>query len=421
MLRSGFRRPTLTAAATDGPENRGLAARFVLGKAFVSEGANYFLLLGITLFLVAFGLVMVLSSSSVESFANGNSAFADFLTQGGAAVLALPAMLAISIIPARWWPRLSVIVLVGAVAGQLLVFTGLGYEYGGNRNWLDLGFVNVQPSEFSKLALALWLGKFLADRRGSLSDWRRVLVPALIVSAIPIVLVLRGGDLGTAIILATIVLAALFFGGVPLRQLGLVLVIAAPLAIAFSLTSASRSERIQSWLSGCSQDYANACWQITHGTWALAAGGVFGVGLGNSKAKWSWLPEADNDFIFAVVGEELGLVGAVTVLILFVVLAVVFTRIVSQSAPGGMGRITVAAVGTWIVSQALVNIGVILGVFPVLGVPLPLISSGGTALIVSMLAIGVALSFARVPGSALLDHVPANPRVRPGRAARPVS
>ncbi|WP_251858138.1 putative lipid II flippase FtsW [Herbiconiux sp. L3-i23] len=372
-----------------------MAARVRLGRAFVSEGSNYFLLLGTTLFLVVFGLVMVLSSSSVESFAAGRDFFADFMKQGGAALLAVPAMLVFSLVPGRWWQRLAVPALVGAIGLQLLVFTDLGYEYGGNRNWLDLGFTNVQPSEFAKLALALWLGKFLADRRDRLADWKQVLVPALVVSAVPMALVLRGGDLGTGIIIACIVLGSLFFAGVPLRQLGVVVGIAIPAALLFSTTSSSRVDRIQSWLSGCADDYANSCWQITHGTWALAAGGVFGVGLGNSKAKWSWLPEADNDFIFAVIGEELGLIGAVTVIVLFVLVAVVFTRIVGGAAPGSMARITVSAIMVWIVTQAMVNIGVILGVFPVLGVPLPLISNGGTALIVSLLAIGVALSFAR--------------------------
>jgi len=372
-----------------------MAARVKLGRVFVAEGVNYFMLLGITLFLVAFGLVMVLSSSSVESFAAGQNFFTSFSSQGIAAIIGVPLMLILSRLPGRWWARIAVVALIGSVLLQLLVFTGLGYGYGGNRNWLDLGFTSLQPSELSKLALVLWLGKFLSDRRAEIDNWRRVLLPALIVSSVPIVLVLIGADLGTAMIIGIIVLGSLFFAGVPLRQLGAVLAIAIPVVALAAQGSDSRRERIESWLNGCSADYADTCWQITHGTWALAAGGIFGVGLGNSKAKWSWLPEADNDFIFAVIGEELGMVGAVTVLVLFIVLAVVFARITGQLPPGSMGRISVSATMVWIVAQAFVNIGVILGVFPVLGVPLPLISAGGTALIVSLLVIGIALSFAR--------------------------
>ncbi|BDZ47354.1 hypothetical protein GCM10025866_32630 [Naasia aerilata] len=162
----------------------------------------------------------------------------------------------------------------------------------------------------------------------------------------------------------------------------------------FSRFSTSRVDRINAWLSGCQTDYLDTCWQVKHGTWALAAGGVFGVGLGNSKAKWSWLPEADNDFIFAVIGEELGLIGAVVVLFLFVVLAVGFLRVV-QASPDMFSRIVTSAIMVWVLSQALVNIAVILGVLPVLGVPLPLISSGGSSLIMTLAALGIVLSIAR--------------------------
>jgi cell division protein FtsW len=154
-------------------------------------------------------------------------------------------------------------------------------------------------------------------------------------------------------------------------------------------------ERILLWVNGCTaDDYSSLCWQPQHGLFALAAGGFFGVGLGNSKAKWSWLPEAHNDFIFAIIGEELGMLGALVVLLLFVVLAIAFVRIIRASRDP-FARIAASAVMVWVIGQAFVNIGVVLGLLPVLGVPLPLISAGGSALISTLLAIGIVLSFAR--------------------------
>jgi cell division protein FtsW len=153
---------------------------------------------------------------------------------------------------------------------------------------------------------------------------------------------------------------------------------------------------VEAWATGCSDeaDFSLYCWQTVHGWWALADGGILGSGLGGSRAKWNWLPEADNDFIFAIIGDELGLIGALVVLALFVVLAVAFIRIM-RATTDQFSKIATGGVMVWIIGQAFVNIAVVLGVLPVLGVPLPLISAGGTALISSLIAIGVVLSFAR--------------------------
>jgi cell division protein FtsW len=212
--------------------------------------------------------------------------------------------------------------------------------------------------------------------------------------------VVLGGDLGTVIILVAIVLGTLFFAGVRLRFLLPPIVLIALAAAAIALSGGSRQDRIAAWQSGCSTDadYNGLCWQTLHGWWALASGGIFGVGLGNSKAKWSWLPEADNDFIFAIIGEELGLLGAIVVLALFVVLAISFVRII-RASNDPVARITVSAVMTWILVQAFVNIAVVLGLLPVLGVPLPLISAGGSALVTTLFAIGIVLSYARQPAT----------------------
>jgi len=173
-------------------------------------------------------------------------------------------------------------------------------------------------------------------------------------------------------------------------------VIIAAIGLAFASLSDSRTARVEAWLTGCSNesDFSQYCWQTVHAWWALADGGIFGSGLGGSRAKWNWLPEADNDFIFAIVGDELGLIGALVVLVLFVILAFAFVRIM-RSTNDPFVKIATGGVMIWIIGQAFVNIAVVLGVLPVLGVPLPLISAGGTALISSLMAIGVVLSFAR--------------------------
>jgi cell division protein FtsW len=393
----------------------GMAARISLGKALSAESSSFFLLLGTTVFLVAFGLVMVLSSSSVESFVDKRNPFSAFFTQGGAAVLGLPLMLILSRFKPWVWQRLAVPALVIATILQLLVFTPLGYGYGGNTNWLNLGVVSIQPSEASKFALVLWLGQVLSTRHDQLNDGKKLFAFVVPIAGVLIGLVLLGRDLGTGLIMAAIVFGGLFFAGVRLRFLAIGAVGMGALAFLFSRFSTSRVDRINAWLTGCTTDYLDTCWQVKHGTWALASGGILGVGLGNSKAKWSWLPEADNDFIFAVIGEELGLIGALVVLLLFVVLAFAFLR-VAHTAPDRFSRIVASAIMVWVLVQAFVNIAVILGVLPVLGVPLPLISSGGSSLITTLAAIGVALSIARA-GNPHLQDAPV--RTSPFRIRRP--
>ncbi|TCO36405.1 cell division protein FtsW [Rathayibacter tanaceti] len=377
-------------------------ARIVLSKVFASQSPNFYLLFGTTFFLVLFGLTMVLSSSSVTSYLKDDDSFGGFMRQGVFAVAGVPLMLIASRFPVRFWKRIAGPLLIVGCLLQLLVFTPLGTEIGGNRNWLDLGGLSMQPSEILKLALVLWLAVTLERRLRREQDWRHALLPVLPFGGIALVLVLAGGDLGTVMIMAGIFLAALFYANVRVRIIIPLIVAGAVGAVLFALTSSNRVTRILSFFGDCSgsEQYENSCWQPVHGTWAMASGGIFGVGLGNSKAKWSWLPAADNDYIFAIIGEELGLIGAVVVLALFVVLAVAFFRVIHASTDPFV-RISTGAVMVWLIGQAFVNIGVVLGVLPVLGVPLPLISSGGTALLSSLLAIGVVLSFAREQTTAL--------------------
>lgn len=390
-------------------ERQPAAAVVAVKRIFAAETGNYFLLLGTTLFLVVFGLIMVLSSSAVESYTTSGDFFNRFVRQVLFAALGVPLMLIAARMRSSFWKRWSGVFLLIAVGLQLLtVATPLGVERGGNKNWISIGAFTGQPSELVKLAVVTWLGYILARKQPVLDNWRELVMPIVPMAAAAIGFVLLGGDLGTSIIMTAIFFGAVFFAGVKLRILAIptALIIAAGAIAAFG--SNSRRDRIAAFMSGCTSgdNYSNSCWQTVHGWWALASGGFFGVGLGNSKAKWSWLPEADNDFIFAIIGEELGLLGAILVLVLFIVLAISFVRIIRANTDP-FARVTISAVMVWIIVQAFVNIAVVLGILPVLGVPLPLISSGGSALVTTMVAIGVVLSFARKAPEAVLPAFPA--------------
>lgn len=378
-----------------GSRSGALAARISLGRAMNSESADYFLLLGITLFMVVFGLVMVLSSSSVESHNDTDNFFSRFWSQGAYTLIGLPLMFIVSRIPMAFWKRSIWFILGAACFLQFLVLvTPLGVEIGGNRNWIRIGGFVGQPSEAIKLALVVWLGVVLARKQDLIDDWRHVALPILPIAGGAIGVVVIGGDLGTTVVMAAFVLGGLYFAGVKIRYLLVGLAGVAVVAVVVAMSSASRMGRIAALFGGSSAANPDVNWQIDNGFYALASGGVFGVGLGNSHSKWSWLPAADTDFIFAIIGEELGLIGAIVVLLLFVMLAIVFLRII-HSSTDPFPRVTTAAIMVWLIFQAFVNIAVVLGVIPVLGVPLPLISAGGTAMISSMIAIGIVLSFAR--------------------------
>jgi cell division protein FtsW len=298
-------------------------------------------------------------------------------------------------LPVSFWKRVAWPALIFATAFQLLVFTPLGISNAGNRNWIQIAGVQAQPAEFLKLGLALWAGYVLFRKQPLLADWRHAYIPVIPVSLIVLATVLAGRDLGTAMILVLIMLGAFFFSGVRLRLFIIPVVLFTAGVVAFALTSANRVKRIMSFLDpNCLADYLDTCYQPLHGVWGLAGGGIFGLGLGNSKEKYDWLPAAPNDYIFAIVGEELGLIGCIVVLGLFALFAVGALHVVRKTHDPFV-RVVAGGITVWLVGQALINIGVVLRVFPVLGVPLPFMSQGGTSLLSVLVASGVLLSFAR--------------------------
>ena len=364
-----------------------------------SAVTSYYLLTGTTVLLLSLGLVMVLSSSSVDSLAAGHSPYAIALNQALFALVGLPLLWITSRTPPSVLKRVAWPLLAAAVFAQILVFSPLGVTRNGNRNWIVLAGQSFQPAEAAKIALALWLAAVLARKRPLLSSWRHVALPMAPVAVLVVGLVLLGHDLGTALILLLIIAGALFVAGAPIRML-VVMCVGAGLFVWWLIDSSkNHSGRITSWLSS-NCDIASACYQTQHGIWGLASGGWWGLGLGASREKWSYLPEAHNDFIFAIIGEELGLLGTLLVLVLFGVMALVITRIVHRHKDPFV-KIATGAIGCWLLGQALINIGVVIGIFQVVGVPLPLVSEGGSALITTMVALGILISFARTePGAA---------------------
>ncbi len=359
-----------------------------------SPVTTYYLLLSATAMLVVIGLVMVLSASSVTSYKDTNSSYTVFLTQLQSAVFGVIFALVATRIPLITWKRASVPLLAVAIFLQALVFVpGLGVSVNGNRNWIRIAGQQVQPSEFAKVALVLFGATVLTKKQRKLGEFMHAAVPLVFpAGALLLLLVLGGGDLGTGLVLLAIIGGLLFASGVPARMFLVAGAGSAVLAAAMALTSANRMSRIQTWLVGCTD--SNKCFQTIHGQYALADGGWWGVGLGASREKWQWLPAAHNDFIFAIIGEELGLPGTLVIIALFVLIGFACYRLVCRTNDFFI-RVATAGVMVWILAQAMINIGAVIGLLPVIGVPLPLVSSGGSALVTTLFGLGMLLSFAR--------------------------
>ncbi|MEI2647781.1 MAG: putative lipid II flippase FtsW [Dermatophilaceae bacterium] len=367
-----------------------------------SPVSAYYLLIGATAALVVIGLVMVLSASMVTAYKEEGSSYAVFTNQAVFAALGGVVAGIASRIRVTAWRRLAVPILVGAIVLQGLVFTPLGLVKNGNRNWLRLiPGLSLQPSELTKLGLILVGAYLLARQRHLLNRVRCVVFPYLVpYVGVTIALVLAGHDLGTALVLFAIVGAVLFAAGVPRRLFIMAGGLAVAGVLALVVTSSNRMGRITNWLSGSCTDPNGECGQSVHGLYALADGGWWGVGLGESKEKWAWLPEAHNDFIFAIIGEELGLPGTLVILALFALFATACVLLVMRSRDQFV-RIATVGVMAWVLGQAMINIGAVIGLLPVIGVPLPLVSAGGSALVSTLAGVGMLVSFARTePGAA---------------------
>jgi cell division protein FtsW len=361
---------------------------------------SYYLILGITTLLLALGLVMVLSTSSVAELNLGEPPYAGFQHQLLGVAIGLPCMwiaarCAPSVFRAAAYPLLFLTILA------LLLTPLIGTQSGGVTRDIQFGALTFQPSELAKLAFLLWGADLLArkEKLGQLKDWRHLLIPLLPGCGILSLLVMLGDDLGTTFLMLVIFLALLWVIGTPLRLyagiIGLILFVLLVLVV----VAKWRFQRLATFLNPQGGP-TGPDMQSIQGQWAVGSGGWFGVGLGASRAKWGWVPNDTTDFIFAIIGEELGLVGTICVTLLYGGIALAGLRI-ARRVRDTFSRLAAAGATAWIVGQAIVNIGAVLRLLPITGVPLPLVSSGLSSLVVTMVALGMLMSFAkREPGAA---------------------
>ncbi|NMM97749.1 putative lipid II flippase FtsW [Bifidobacterium olomucense] len=346
--------------------------------------------------LTCFGLIMVFSSSTVTMTAQGRSPFVQLISQGGFCLIGLLAGFLVMIMPVKFWKHAGAMFVIASLIVQALTFTPLGIDVYGNKGWLNLGFTTVQPAEFMKFAMCVWLPSALhvCAQRYRREGMRAYRAPILIYAA-GLGLVVGGKDLGTAMILGFIGVVAFLVAGFPGKWMAAGVVALVGLVAVLAISSPNRMRRILATYGDCTAaDAQTVCYQSTHAKYAIASGGFLGVGIGNSREKWNYLPAAHNDFIFAIIGEETGFVGCAVVLLFFMILGWCMIVIALQVNDRYVAMVLMC-VTIWIVGQAMVNIGVVVGVFPVLGVPMPFVSAGGSSMIMCLMAAGLVVGLMR--------------------------
>lgn len=371
--------------------------RTSLRSFLFGNSPRYYTILIIVTFLVVVGLIMVLSSSAIDSIRAGNNGFAVFLSQGRSAIIGLIGMVIASRIPFDLLRRGIGYLFVGTIGLQLATISFLGYSVNGNKNWIKLGSFNLQPSEVLKLTMILYLAEYLTNRDRELeisSTWVR----PLLISGAAIVSVFLGHDLGTVLIMIAILVGVLVFAGLPRVWFWRISAVVVVGVFAALQMGGSRMGRIMAWLHPDWPDPNQYNWQQDHAMWAFASGGWSGVGLGKSQLKWSWIPEAENDFIFAIIGEEGGIFFAILIVAIFVWLTYILL-FAAENNRDQFSKYLIQGLMVWIAVQATVNIAVVLDWLPVLGVPLPLISAGGSSLVMLLTAFGLVLGAERQYGT----------------------
>ncbi|CAM5229155.1 putative peptidoglycan glycosyltransferase FtsW OS=Streptomyces alboniger OX=132473 GN=ftsW PE=3 SV=1 [Streptomyces alboniger] len=385
-----------------------------LRRAWDRPLTAYYLIFGSSLLITVLGLVMVYSASMIQALQLNLPASYFFRKQFVAAVLGAGLLLVAMRMPIKLHRALAYPMLAVTVFLMVLVqIPGIGRSVNGNQNWIYLGGpFQLQPSEFGKLALVLWGADLLARKHDKrlLAQWKHMLVPLVPVAFMLLGLIMLGGDMGTAIILTAILFGLLWLAGAPTRLFAGVLGIATLLGVILIKTSPNRMARL-ACIGATDPGPSDQCWQAVHGIYALASGGFFGSGLGASVEKWGQLPEPHTDFIFAITGEELGLAGTLSVLALFAALGYAGIRVAGRTEDPFV-RYAAGGVTTWITAQAVINVGAVLGLLPIAGVPLPLFSYGGSALLPTMFAIGLLIAFARSDPAAKAALAMRQPRVR---------
>jgi cell division protein FtsW len=364
------------------------------GAGHPSATSGHFLLLFLMGVFCAFGLMMVLSSSSVDSLRIYGSSWVFFKRQVLWIILGSIALYTTLRIDYQFWRKWRMPLLVGSAALLFIVLIpGIGIKVSGSRRWLGFGSLNMQPSELAKFALLVFSADLLARRQHLLGNWRVGLAPVGAVFLAFALLVMLEPDMGTTMCMGAIVVAVLFVGGIPLKFMGRAGIGVVLAATFLAIVEPYRRARLMSFTHPF-DDASGGGYQVVQSIIGIGSGGITGVGLGASTAKWGFLPNAHTDFIFAIIAEELGLVGAIAVVAMFVAFACIGVRTATR-APDQFGVLMASGITAWVVFQAFLNLGAVIGVLPVTGVPLPFLSQGGSSLVVLMAATGILANIAR--------------------------
>ncbi|MGK8524573.1 putative lipid II flippase FtsW [Nocardia asteroides] len=356
--------------------------------------ASFHLVVTIATLLTVLGLVMVLSASSVEAYADGGSAYSLFIQQAMFAAVGTVLFYLALRIPLRRLRQWSFPLFALSVLALLLVLIpGIGSQVQGARRWLVLGPVSVQPSEVVKVTLVVWGAHLLASRRAERASLKDILVPLVPAGLLVCLLVVLQPNLSTTIALGVVLAALLWFGGLPVRLFVTIALSGVIAAGVLALSAGYRSDRMRAFFNP-GDDPQGINYQARQALYSLADGGIWGRGLGQSRAKWSYLPNSHNDFIFAIIGEELGYLGCALVLGLFALFVYTGLRIAARSVDPFL-RLLTATATTWITAQALINIGYVVGLLPVTGLQLPLVSAGGSSLAITLFMFGIIANAAR--------------------------
>jgi len=380
-------RPSRSAAAATRASWTG-----ALRDALARPLTTYYLLLGAVALLLTIGLIMVLSASSVKSFEQTGDSYTVVRRQLMWVLLGVPCAWVASRVSLAWVRRLAYPAFVTSTA-LLALTAAIGVTVNGNQNWLALGPVQIQPSEIAKLSLVVWAAHIYANKERRLGSLHQIMVPVVPGMVLATVLVVVGNDLGTALVFFAILIGMLWVVGAPARLFVVALGVVSALSLALAAMDPERLARITTFVDPF-KDYHGTGWQPAHGLYAMSSGGVFGEGIGASQQKWEYLPEAHTDFIFAVLGEELGLVGTLLVIGLFLVIAYATLR-VARETKDPFVRYASFGVVIWLLGQMIINVGMVLALLPVIGIPLPLVSYGGSSLLPTLAALGLVIGFAR--------------------------
>ena len=376
---------------------------------------TYYLVVLPAIVLSVFGLVMGFSAQTVTSIAQGENPYTAYARPLVIIVVSLLIAMIVQLVPQRWFVYLAPVMFVGALGFQTLVLSPLGRSEGGNANWVKIGPIMAQPSEFLKLALIVFLALMVSKSASKRSDLRTMAVAVGLPILIALGAVMLGRDMGTAMVVAVGALGAVWVGGL--------IVLAVPTMVLLVLSNPTRIRRILAILPGTSKGPdESAPEQIDHSLWALGSGGLTGLGPGASREKWNYLQAAHTDFIFAIVGEEFGLLGTLAVLVCLGLLVWGMIRVARESSDLFVVVVS-SGVASWIGVQTIINVLSVTGMGPVIGVPLPLVSYGGSSFLFTITAIAVVASFARARAGMRMigrpDEASAgrDPRVAPRRRA----